>query len=144
MGSKLFINSAHFILKIYWFLFRPKTYGVKCIVEHDGRILFIKNTYGAPVWTLPGGGVKRGELPEDAARREINEEVGIELGALKKIGELKNDREYKRDTIFCFVGEAKNEAIKIDQGEIREARWFEKDVIPANISAITQEMILLK
>lgn len=144
MKRKLLINFAYPILKIYWFLFRPKTYGVKCIVEHDGRILLIQNTYGNPVWTLPGGGVKRGESPEEAVRREVKEEVGIELVFLKKFSELQNNREYKRDTVYCFIGEVKNKAIKIDENEIQKARWFEKDTLPSNISSLAREMILLK
>ncbi len=33
-------------------------------------------------WTLPGGRMERTEVPEDTARREIREELGLDLGAL--------------------------------------------------------------
>jgi len=43
---------------MYRFAFRPSMFGVKCVVEHEGRWLLVRNTYGRGYWTLPG------EIPE--------------------------------------------------------------------------------
>ena len=43
----------------------------------DDQVLLVKTWLGSGRWGLPGGGVKRGELPIDAAIRELHEEVGI-------------------------------------------------------------------
>jgi ADP-ribose pyrophosphatase YjhB (NUDIX family) len=46
--------------------------------DADGRILLIQQTYQRPpVWLPPGGWVDRGETPQQAARREVREELGI-------------------------------------------------------------------
>ena len=51
------------------------------IFEVDGGILLIKRGIepGYGRWTFPGGYVERGEVAEEAARREVAEETGIEV-----------------------------------------------------------------
>ena len=52
----------------------------------DGRILVVRraNPPSQGRWSIPGGRVEPGESVEDAARREVREEVGlvVELGRL--------------------------------------------------------------
>ena len=56
-------------------VFRPSVYG---IIKHNGNILLIKNRHGHKYF-LPGGGVEIGEPIEEALKREIKEETGIEV-----------------------------------------------------------------
>jgi 8-oxo-dGTP diphosphatase len=39
-----------------------------------------------PVWVLPGGGMEKGELPQDALEREILEETGLTVKAERLVG----------------------------------------------------------
>lgn len=48
------------------------------IKNSDGQLLLVKEN--SDKWDLPGGGVDHGETPEDAMRREIQEEIGISKG----------------------------------------------------------------
>jgi ADP-ribose pyrophosphatase YjhB (NUDIX family) len=118
------------IRRVYWFVFRPKTFGVKCVVQHDGRWLMIRNSYGKGHWTLPGGALHRGEAPEDAAIREVREEVGVELAHVESIGQYRNNREYKDDTVYCFVGKVSVPDHRIDMKEVIEAAWFDPSALP--------------
>lgn len=54
---------------------RPSVYG---IIMHDGRML-VCNTKSTGKYSLPGGGIDIGEKIEDALRREVYEECGIEI-----------------------------------------------------------------
>ena len=55
----------------------PVAFGVSAIVENEaGRVLLVRQRY-MPGWHLPGGGVGRGEPPEQAVLRELREEVGL-------------------------------------------------------------------
>src|SRR3954466_8381515 len=55
------------------------TVGAMCLIERaDGRVLFIRHLYRKR-WGVPGGLLERRESPTDAARREVREEVGLEV-----------------------------------------------------------------
>ena len=50
------------------------------IVDSDGRVLLVRFEFpDRQVWACPGGGLEPGESHEDALRRELREEVGLEV-----------------------------------------------------------------
>ncbi|NLD91643.1 MAG: (deoxy)nucleoside triphosphate pyrophosphohydrolase [Fibrobacter sp.] len=56
---------------------------VCAIIELGDKVLAAKRgsgTTNAGLWEFPGGKVDRGELPDDALKREIREELGVEIG----------------------------------------------------------------
>jgi ADP-ribose pyrophosphatase YjhB (NUDIX family) len=53
------------------------------LLDSDDRVLLVRFEFpGATVWGLPGGGVRPGETPHDALRRELAEEVGLDEPAI--------------------------------------------------------------
>ncbi|MFJ6097704.1 (deoxy)nucleoside triphosphate pyrophosphohydrolase [Williamsia muralis] len=55
----------------------------------DGRLLLAQRTYPTEVaglWELPGGKVEAGETREQALRRELGEELGIEVRVGRQLG----------------------------------------------------------
>lgn len=52
------------------------------LVDADGRVLLTQRPEGkdmAGMWEFPGGKIEPGELPDAALRREIREELGLDL-----------------------------------------------------------------
>jgi ADP-ribose pyrophosphatase YjhB (NUDIX family) len=136
MSKRMLIQCLYPLLKLYWFLVRPRTFGVQCVIQHRGTLLLVRNTYGRKRWTFPGGGKTRGETAEAAIRREVREEVGLHLQELRHIGTFDSTAEYKRDHVVVFAGVSRDRQVTIDTAEILEARWFHpKDLLPLSTSA---------
>ena len=58
-------------------------YAVCGILDINGKILFVRHTYGPAKERIliPGGYVKEGELPSEAVKREFFEETGVNAEA---------------------------------------------------------------
>lgn len=128
--KKILYKIIHALRTVYWFVFRPKTKGVACLIENNGKFLMIRNSYGYMQWALPGGGIKSGEAPEKAVHREVLEEVGIEIVSPILLGEYFGTKQYKRDTVFLFYVNVDSNYFKIDNDEVSEAAWFAEKEIP--------------
>lgn len=122
------------IAKLYWFVARPSSRGVKCLVVNKGRILLVRHTYGPSLLTTVGGGIKRNESAYDAVLREVKEEAGLQLARCTKIGDVQWHEEYKNDHVQVFVAESIEEELVIDKSEIVEANWYGLDNLPADTS----------
>lgn len=131
------------VAKLYWFFRRPVTAGVRCLVLHGDQILLIRHTYGNPLRTTVGGGIKTGETLAQAVIRETKEEVGITLESVTKIGELLYKGEYKRDTIHVFITDTDTCSLDISNAEIAEAGWFPLESLPADVSPLFRQFLEL-
>ena len=130
---QFFARLASHAYRLRLFITRPITLGVRVLLMRDGYILLVKHTYHAG-WLLPGGGVKRGETLEEAARREVREETGLEVSALRLHGMYTNFHEYKSDHIAVFVGENFDPSrLRRDPWEIEAAQFFSLESLPADL-----------
>lgn len=127
----MFIRILYLGFKIYCFLFRPIRMGVRVMMIQDGKVWLIRQTY-VPGWYLPGGGLKKGETLEEAARREAREETGAELGRVALFGAYSNFTEWKSDHNILFLCHEFEFKGKPD-GEIAELRAFDLNDLPADL-----------
>ena len=105
--------------------------GVGVVVWHGDRVLLVRR--GKPPraghWSLPGGAQQLGETVAAAARREVKEEVGLEvaLGDIVATVDLierdPHDRIRYHYTLIDFVAEAHSAALRPDS-DAADARWF--------------------
>jgi ADP-ribose pyrophosphatase YjhB (NUDIX family) len=129
------------LLRLYLLVFRPDVLGVRCLVEHEGRVLLIRNPYGPMKWDLPGGGVRRGERPEEAARREVREEVGLSLTSLRPLGRYTGTELYGKDTVVSYFARAESADLKPRRAEVYEEGWFEWGRLPEPLSRDAAKVI---
>jgi 8-oxo-dGTP pyrophosphatase MutT (NUDIX family) len=117
------------IAGLWWRIRRPSYEGTLVAVYVGSATLLLRPSY-RPGWNFPGGGVRRGELPEEAARRELEEETGIVAPSLQAMGHI-NGVWNGRHEVVHFFGLWLDQApeLKIDQREIIEARFVSPETL---------------
>lgn len=129
---RLSMKSAYVLTRVYRFIARPINVAVKIMLVRDGRVLLVKHTYRSG-WYLPGGGVKRRETLEEAARREAREEVGATIHHLSLFGVYSGIRGCDNDHIAVFVSEAFDLA-DVASLEIEEIAFYDMDNLPDDVA----------
>ena len=127
---KRFVIFALFpVVRMYWRVAKPKTSGVKVVLRKGDEILLIRHSYQPHFWSFPGGSIKKGELPYDAAVRELYEELQIAPINLREVGVVESTSEGKHDTITVFSARTEDTPV-IDEVELVEMRWFSFAQLP--------------
>jgi 8-oxo-dGTP pyrophosphatase MutT (NUDIX family) len=115
--------------------------GVKCVLTDGDQVLLVRHTYGSRLWDLPGGGRRRGERPVDAARREMHEELGLQIDDWRALGQLLARTERHRQTIDVYGAELSSPALELDLGELEIAAWFERERLPLDTATFVAPIL---
>lgn len=109
------------------------------LFDDEQQILLLEHVFRADNgWGVPGGFVANGELPEEALRRELREEVSIEIDDVqllfvRTLGFIKQVEIYYRGRV---IGNP-----KVSSFEIKQARWFALNELPAELSKDQRRLI---
>lgn len=89
-------------------------------VNESGEVLLIKQSYGESRFVLVAGFIKEGENAEDAARREVAEETGLEISSLS----YAFSRYYEpRDNLMtAYICRVKKAELRLSN-EVEQAKW---------------------
>lgn len=87
-------------------------------------------------WGVPGGFVNRGEQPERAVRRELREEIGLELKNLR----IARVRTIGRHVEILFRAEADGKPV-VKSREINDLGWFVAAHLPDRMSRAQQALV---
>lgn len=110
-----------------------KTILTLCMIHQHPRVLLgmKKRGFGAGKWNGFGGHVEKGETIEEAARREVREEAGVEVGEMLKHGiiefEFQGNLELLEVHIFRTT-EFRGEPVESDE---MRPQWYHLDEIPS-------------
>lgn len=119
----------------------PATLG---LIEHDGEYLLLKraNEPKAGSWDFPGGFIEAGETPEEAFRREVDEETGLRIDRLRMVGAYKSLYEAPDKWVvsFGFAARAAKREVKLSS-ESTDSRWEPLDKIPRPAFNDEQQML---
>src|ERR1700759_3381443 len=135
--SSLWRSSPRFVRRAGVWVTQPRfavTAGA-VVRDESGRVLLLKHTLRkGSGWGIPGGFLARGEQPEEAVRREVREETGLELESVE-LAFVRTLR-HVRQVEIVFGCSMRSSAIeRLEKNfEIERAAWFERDGLPEGLS----------
>jgi 8-oxo-dGTP pyrophosphatase MutT (NUDIX family) len=106
------------------------------IIELNGKILLGKKGTGVgpypDAWHFPGGGIKlEEESVEDAVRREVKEETGLDLARVEKVGfeeDFKPNKHGEMTHYLFIIFKVRPTSVDFTPGDdLVELKWFPKE-----------------
>ncbi len=146
LAFQLGYMGAYRLMRAYWRLRRPTTHGALVALWCRGEVLLVRQSY-LPYYSAPGGYLRRGEAAKEAARRELLEELSLDVDTekLSLMLETTHEWEGKHDHVAIFSMDLpERPRIRLDYREVVEAFWFrpeqvrELNVFPPLKQAIVQ------
>jgi 8-oxo-dGTP pyrophosphatase MutT (NUDIX family) len=126
---------------MWWRWRKPDRSSVIVVIfDHAGRVLLVRHSYGRSRWTVPGGGIDKGEDPAGAAAREVREELGCDLAGLSALGPVYADDSGSRDCRHVFSARVVGKPVA-DQREIVAVGWFDPARLPSDTSPLAKRFI---
>jgi 8-oxo-dGTP pyrophosphatase MutT (NUDIX family) len=114
----------------------PTVFGATAAVfDAQGRVLLVRHSYMTG-WQLPGGGVDRGEPPDQAVRRELGEEVGLSGGTVQFLGLYTRRAGWATNVIAFYRVTGAQVAFK-PNFEIREICFADPAALPPGVTPAT-------
>ena len=80
-------------------------------------------------WSIPGGHVLSGETPEEALKRELNEELGISDLNYKKIDTIKFPYNSYIFNVFYSETTIDTDLLVLQPDEVIQVKWYSKEEI---------------
>ncbi|MBZ9578301.1 NUDIX domain-containing protein [Patescibacteria group bacterium] len=108
--------------------------GVGVIINKKKKILLMKRrgSHGAETWAPPGGHIDFGESVTNCAKREVKEEIGIEIKNLEVVGFTEDlfKKEKKHYITIWVISDWKSSKSKICNEEMSKINWFDWNSLP--------------
>jgi ADP-ribose pyrophosphatase YjhB (NUDIX family) len=125
---------------IQWTISPKFLIGVVALVfDAEGRLLLLRHTYKRRYpWGFPGGGLGYGETTEEAVRRELREEAGVEGTVVRLLG-IRTDQARRLIDVF-YLCKATHQDFQPNP-EVSTFAYFPLDALPERVSPYLREMI---
>jgi nucleoside triphosphatase len=116
------------------------------ILNPEGKILLCKSHKWENKWVIPGGHIELGEKMEDALRREIHEETGLEIYSAKLLGIKESifSDTFHEPKHFIFIDYLcrTNSSLVTLNDEAQEYAWVKlEDIVQYELGGFTRSLL---
>jgi NAD+ diphosphatase len=101
-------------------------HGDRCLLGHEHR-------FPEKLYSTLAGFVEPGDDIEHAVRREIKEEAGIDVGEVGYVAS--QPWPFPHSLMIGCWGEAQNNELSLDSGEVADARWFTREEVVSMLAS---------
>ena len=107
------------------------------VTNEDGKVLLLDHVLRpASGWGIPGGFINKDEQPAKAVKREICEEINLEIKNIQMV----KAQTYRRHVEILFRAEASGEG-KVQSLEIKQLKWFDVNELPEEMNQSQKDMV---
>lgn len=120
----------------------PRTDPVVIMLAIDGErcLLGRSRRFASNSWSCLAGFVEPGETIEEAVRREVREEAGIDCGAVQYV--RSQPWPFPSSLMIGCHAQALTRDIEIDHNELEGARWFAREEVAAMLQRMHPEGLI--
>ena len=114
---------------------KPFALSVKVLIcDAEGRCLLLKRSMASKnnkgKWDLPGGKVDAGEAFDEALRREVAEETGLEVSLERVLGAAESDAPERRVAYLILEARVASGRVRLSE-EHTEFVWVDRAALPS-------------
>ena len=117
------------------------------VVNDKGEILLVRSYKWGSKYTVPGGHIELGERSETAIKREVREEVGLEVEPVRLllVQEAIYPPDYVKHEHYIFLDylcRTNSSKVELDGNEIQEYIWrLPKDALQLDLESFTRNLV---
>ena len=117
------------------------------VVNDKGEILLVRSYKWGSKYTVPGGHIELGERSETAIKREVREEVGLEVEPIRLllVQEAIYPPDYVKHEHYIFLDylcRTNSSKVELDGNEIQEYIWrLPKDALQLDLESFTRNLV---
>ena len=118
------------------------------VVNESGEVLIVRSHKWGDKYTVPGGHIELGERAEDAIRREVKEETGleaepVELLIVQQAIYPKDFHKHEHYVFMDFVLKAKSSKVQLDGRELQDYVWVRpEEALKLDLEEYTRNFVL--